>query len=214
MIPIPAGTIPLGATHFFHNPQRPNKVSTDPWRKTEDGQWSMYMDGEWQRISGSKAHMFVPLEDVARSVDGFVAPSLRPLMQSAVVTPKAKPVEHATSWKGPGNGLPSAGDKIEFDRGGKDWIEVVVFAVEHGIDDTADVLFRHGEGWGFIDSNSERIRPYVSPEERLRQAREAIVDKAVIDIRQISSAWPFLPDQGKLMRAVVEAMIEAGYRKP
>lgn len=64
---LPAGVIPAGATHFYHDPSR-SKPSTQAWRKQDGGKWSMFADGEWRVIKGSNAHMFVALEQVLRPV--------------------------------------------------------------------------------------------------------------------------------------------------
>lgn len=206
-IPLPAGVVPIGATHFFFNPQR-KKPSTDVWRKREDGKWFMFMDDkrQWQQIGAKSAHMFVPIEralydrpevvPVAISSNEGSA-SLEQRIADLYSPPASEPAK--TNWRNSFMDMPLAGDEIEFDRGGKDWIKVTVFAVEAGIDESSDVLFRHAEGWGFIDSASERIRPYVSPEEVARRERSAYLErmyKIVLDRDESKDAVEALYDAG------------------
>lgn len=221
-IPLPKGVVPIGATHFFYNPQR-SKRSTDVWRKREDGKWFMYMDDkqQWQQIGAKSAHMFVPIESTfEQDRQGredlnaiYSAPVRKPyddleikrtdVQRKAEFVPTTKPASSkiGLGWQGPGYGLPKAGDVIEFDRGGKDWVKVEVFAVENGIDESSDVLFRHSEGWGFIDSASERIRPYVSEEEKARRERSAYLGRMYLIVKSRSES-----------QDAVEALYDAGLR--
>lgn len=57
---LPPGTIPLGATHIYHNPEH-DRVSTSPWRKCVEGQWYMHRETRWEKVSSSKVHMFVEI---------------------------------------------------------------------------------------------------------------------------------------------------------
>lgn len=78
---LPAGTVPAGASHFYHNPEHP-KPSTFAWRKRAEGKWYMFKADEWHPISGQNAHLFVPISQVLQAEwDGTGEPSIGTLVE-------------------------------------------------------------------------------------------------------------------------------------
>lgn len=66
---LPPGVIPIGATHFHHNPVI-EKPTSNPWRKKCGDGWLAFYDGEWRGCNGSKANLFVAIEDVLGKAGG------------------------------------------------------------------------------------------------------------------------------------------------
>lgn len=114
-----------------------------------------------------------------------------------------------------GEGLPPVGVVCEFQSRGEMWEPVKVFSVQYNHDESADILFTHAEGWGYVDSNMGRLRPIRTPEQIAADEREAAIKEMVQAIYTKRCGLDCTPrspaDEAKVSAS---ALYDAGYRKP
>ena len=130
-------------------------------------------------------------------------------VSNALLTP---PEETPTPWRGPKDGLPPVGTVCEYnDNCGGRWVRVeVCYTSQYTV--LLKFFGEDGDCEGAFSPEEVRLRPIRTPEQIAAEERERKIKDAMHTVNT-SKRMPRDVVRQNVLRASVEALIDAGYRK-
>jgi tellurite resistance-related uncharacterized protein len=129
----------------------------------------------------------------------------------------SKPVDSYTVHRKPspwnGQGLPPVGTVCEaYEHNAGLWVRVEV--LKHGENDHPVMVCRDSEQLATKLFWADQFRPIRTPEQIAADERKSVIDVACDDIENIVGKYNTTLSHSMAIKVTIEAMIDAGYRKP